>query len=94
VLMPETRDATWLWFQQNIERVLARMPEDSWGRMTFIGSAFCDTGKQAEVQAYFSDRIASLTGGPRNLAQTLEGIDLCMAKVQRHKPGMDTWLGQ
>jgi alanyl aminopeptidase len=94
VLMPETRDATWLWFQQNIERVLARMPEDSWGRMTFIGSAFCDTGKKAEVQAYFADRIDSLSGGPRSLAQTLEGIDLCMAKVQHHKPEMDAWLGQ
>lgn len=94
VLMSETRDATWLWFQQNIERILARMPEDSWGRMTFVGSAFCDTGKQAEVQAYFAERVDSLTGGPRSLAQTLEGIDLCMAKVQHHKPEMDAWLGQ
>ena len=28
--MPETRDATWLWFQQNIDRVLQRVPEESW----------------------------------------------------------------
>ena len=94
VLMPETRDATWLWFQQNMDRILPRMPEDRWGRMTFVGSAFCNTEKQAEVQAFFAERVNTLTGGPRSLAQTLEGIDLCVAKVEQHKPEMDAWLGQ
>jgi len=94
VMMPETRDATWIWFRDNIDRILERVPENSWGRMTFVGDAFCDTEKKAEVEAYFADRIDSLTGGPRNLAKTLEGIELCVAKVQQHKAGMDAWLGQ
>ena len=94
VMMPETRDATWSWFQENIDRILERIPEAGWGRVTFVGSAFCNTTKQAEVEAFFAGRIESLTGGPRNLAKTLEGIDLCVAKVQHHKAGMDTWLGQ
>lgn len=92
--MQETRDDTWLWFQQNFERILARIPEDSWGRMAFVGSTFCNTEKQAEVQAFFAERINTLTGGPRTLAQTLESIDLCVAKVQQHKSEMDAWLGQ
>ncbi len=92
--MHETRDATWLWFQQNIDRILQRIPEPSWGRMTFVGSSFCDTAKQAEVEAFFAERIRTLTGGPRNLAKTLEGIDLCLAKVGQHKAEMDAWLGQ
>lgn len=92
--MPETRDDTWAWFQLNMDRILLRIPEDSWGRMTFFGSAFCNTEKQAEVQAFFEDRISELTGGPRRLAQTLEGIELCVAKVQQHKTAMDEWLGQ
>ena len=94
VLMPETREATWLWFQQNIDRILPRIPEDSWGRMTFVGGEFCNTEQQAEVQAFFAGRINTLTGGPRSLAQTLEGIDLCVAKVRQHKSEMDIWLGQ
>ncbi|MGB5485965.1 MAG: M1 family aminopeptidase, partial [Lysobacterales bacterium] len=48
VLMPETRDTTWVWFQQNMDRILPRIPEESWGRMTFVGSAFCNTEKQVE----------------------------------------------
>jgi len=94
VIMPETRDATWPWFQQNMDRILPRFPENTWGRMTFVGNEFCDTEKQAEVQAFFAGRINTLTGGPRRLAQTLESIDLCVAKVQQHKTEMDIWLGQ
>ena len=94
VLMTETRDATWLWFQQNMDRILLRVPEARWGRMTFVGGEFCNSEKQTEVQAFFAERIKSLTGGPRSLAQNLEGIDLCVAKVQQHKSEMDTWLGQ
>ena len=93
-MMPETRDATWAWFQENMDRILPRIPEESWGYMAFVGSGFCNTEKQAEVQAFFDTRIESLTGGPRSLAQTLETIDLCTAKVQQHKTEMDAWLGQ
>ncbi len=42
VLMPETRDATWLWFQQNMDRILSRIPEEPWGRMTLVGREFCN----------------------------------------------------
>ena len=94
VTMPETRDATWDWFQQNMDRILPRVPEDSWGQMTFVGDAFCNTEKQTEVEAFFAERIESLTGGPRSLAQTLETIALCAAKVEQHKTEMDVWLGQ
>ena len=94
VMMPETRAATWDWFQQNMDRILPRVPEDSWGQMTFVGDAFCNTEKQAEVEAFFAERIESLTGGPRSLAQTLETIALCTAKVEQHKTEMDVWLGQ
>lgn len=93
-IMVETRDATWAWFQQNFDQILARVPEARWGRMTTVGSAFCDSGKQAEVESFFGERIGELTGGPRNLAKTLEGIDLCIAKVQHHQAEMEAWLGQ
>jgi alanyl aminopeptidase len=94
VFMKETRDGAWQWFQQNIDRVLQRVPEAGWGRLTAVGQAFCNAEKQAEVEAFFAGRVEDLTGGPRNLAKTLESIDLCIAKVQHHKSDMETWLGQ
>lgn len=92
--MQETRDATWLWFQQNMDRILERVPEHSWGQMTIIGRAFCNTEKKTEVQAFFAEHIDTMTGGPRTLAKTLEGIDLCVAKAGHHQADMNDWLGQ
>ena len=92
--MEETRDANWLWFQQNLDRILERVPEHSWGRMAIFGSTFCTIEKQAEVQAFFAERIDTMTGGPRTLAKTLEGIDLCVAKAGHHREDMNNWLGQ
>jgi alanyl aminopeptidase len=92
--MPETRDASWTWISQNLDSILARMPKPSWGQIAFVGRAFCDNGKRAEVETFFAERIDSLTGGPRNLAQALERVDLCIAKVERHRADMDAWLGQ
>jgi alanyl aminopeptidase len=93
-LMNETRERTWEWFKQNMDRILPRVPETAWGRMTFVGAAFCDEDKRKEVDAFFSERINNMTGGPRNLAKNLERIELCVAKVKAHKAGMDEWLGQ
>ena len=92
--MPETRDATWAWLQQNLDGIFTRMPEPSWGQITFVGSAFCDSAKRAEIETFFAERISNMTGGPRNLAKALERIDLCVAKVERHRADMDAWLGQ
>lgn len=92
--MPETRDATWAWLQQNLDGIFARMPEPSWGQIAFVGRAFCDSEKRAEVETFFAERISNMTGGPRNLAQSLERVDLCIAKVERHRADMDAWLGQ
>jgi alanyl aminopeptidase len=94
MFMRETRNTAWLWFRQNIDRILKRIPENYWGQIAFVGSAFCDTDKQAEVQTFFSDRIATLTGGPRTLAKALEGIELCVAKSEHHREEMIDWLGQ
>ena len=93
-MMVETRDATWEWFEQNIDKILERVPEARWGRMTTFGSAFCDAEKQTEIDDFFVGRIDEMAGGPRNLAKTLEGIDLCIARVQHHQAEMEAWLGQ
>ncbi len=94
MFMDETRDASWAWFEENMDQILERYPEDRWGRFAFYGTTFCNAEKKAAVQAFYADKIESLTGGPRTLANTLESIDLCMAKVQQHKPELDAWLGQ
>ena len=42
----------------------------------------------------FADRVKDYNGGPRTLAQTLEGIDLCIAARKSLTPELTAFLNQ
>ncbi len=44
-----------------------------------VGGTFCDAKRRDELDSFFRDRVKDYNGGPRALAQTLEGIDLCIS---------------
>ena len=54
------------------------------------------TPQQEEVAKFFlSGRVEKLPGGPRNLAQVLEGIDLCIASARpRRSRGLGEFLAR
>ena len=43
---------------------------------------------------FFQGRIEKLPGGPRNLAQTLETIDLCIASRTVQEPSVREFLSK
>ncbi len=87
-----TREATWAWVRENLDALVERLPEWSKGRASSYGSQFCDARHRAEVEAFFQPLVGELQGGPRTLATTLETIDLCIAKTQHHRPGLQEHL--
>jgi alanyl aminopeptidase len=93
---PETRELPFQFIQQNIEKLLALVPrevgEDFAAYLPSAGGAFCDATHRGEVQTFFADRVKSYTGGPRNLAQVLEEIDLCIAKRKALTPDLSSFL--
>ena len=93
---PETRDLPFQFVEQNIDKLLAVIPrevgEDYAATFPFVGGAFCDATHRAAVQTFFEDRVKTFTGGPRNLAQALEEIDLCMAKRKALAPELGAFL--
>ena len=95
---PETRDLPFQFVQQNIDQLLEVIPrevgEDFAANLPFVGGAFCDASHRAALQAFFEDRVKTYAGGPRNLAQTLEGIDLCIAQRQKLAPELAAFLQQ
>jgi alanyl aminopeptidase len=82
--MPETRQATWDWVKNHFEELRGRL-EDGAGRLPRIGGAFCSEQKAEEVETFFRQRAETLPGGPRTLANTLEEIRLCAARVETHR---------
>ena len=92
----ETRDLPFEFVKQHLNQLLARVPRDAGddyaANLPEVGSAFCDASHRAQVESFFSDRVKAYTGGPRTLAQTLEGIDQCIANRQKLTPELQAFL--
>jgi alanyl aminopeptidase len=93
---PETRELPFQFVQQNIDTLLTVIPrevgEDYAAVLPSVGRAFCDASHREAVQTFFQDRVKSFTGGPRNLAQVLEEIDLCIARRKALTPELEAFL--
>jgi len=93
---PETRELPFQFIQQNVDTLLTLVPrevgEDFAAFFPLAGGAFCDATHRAAVQTFFADRVKAYTGGPRNLAQVLEEIDLCIAKRAALAPDLAAFL--
>lgn len=68
---------------QNFDALVAKLPQDSlfqYGAiLVYFGGGLCEEGSRREVESFFGSRVPSYVGGAQNLAQVLEGIDLCLA---------------
>jgi alanyl aminopeptidase len=76
----ETRDATWAWFKEHLNGLIARLSARGAGFLPWVASSYCDKARVAEVSALFAPRIEELDGGPRNLASVTEAMELCAAQ--------------
>ncbi|MFY9550212.1 MAG: ERAP1-like C-terminal domain-containing protein, partial [Thermoanaerobaculia bacterium] len=84
--------AGWKFLQANYDAVIAKLPRESIGAVPYFGVGFCDAGRRKEVEEFFRTRVEKLPGGPRVLAQVLEGIDLCIAARAAQEPSVRAFL--
>ncbi|NNM13133.1 MAG: M1 family metallopeptidase [Gammaproteobacteria bacterium] len=88
----QQKDAAWNWFKQNFDGFIQRVSSFSQGRIPRIASGFCTAEDKLDVEKFFSPLIENVSGGPRSLAQTLESIDLCIAKANHHTPSVANYF--
>jgi alanyl aminopeptidase len=92
----ETRALPFEFVKNNLDALLAKLPRevgaDFAANLPEVGRAFCDAQHRAEVQSFFGERVKQYTGGPRNLMQTLESIDVCIARKNALEPEMSAFL--
>jgi alanyl aminopeptidase len=86
------RAALWEFVQPNFDAIVARMPRETTGQIAYVASGFCDAAKEKEAKSFLSGRVEKLPGGPRNLAQTMESIQLCIASRTAQEPGVGEFL--
>ncbi len=86
------RATLWDFVKKNYDAVVARMPRETTGQIAYVASGFCDAERAKDAKAFFESRIDKLPGGPRNLAQVLETIELCTAARAAQEPGVGEFL--
>ncbi len=89
-----TREHFYTYVKDHFDALMARMPHEVGGHMPSLGGAFCDTAHRQDVEAFFKDRAPQYPGGPKILAQTLEGVDLCIAQRESLQPGLTRFLSR
>jgi alanyl aminopeptidase len=79
---PELREAVWQWTKANFDPLAKRLGGDTFGALRLVGlpAGFCDEKHALDVEKFFSPKVAQLAGGPRALAETVEGIRLCATR--------------
>jgi len=92
----ESRKMPFEFVKQNLDALLKKLPREVGGDFAAdlprVGGGFCNAADRAELDAFFKPKVEQYTGGPRNLAQTLEGIDLCIARRQAAGPELAEFL--
>ncbi len=76
------RDAVWSFFRENEQAILARLPTSHRGGLPWLTSAFCTADDAAAIEAFFTPRIETWRGGPRQLSQVLDVVRICAALAE------------
>lgn len=84
--LPSHVPYAWAFVTKHFDAIVERLPRDFGAGFPSIGAAFCDDQKKPEVEAFFKERSTRFVGGPRVLAQSLEGMHLCSVYRARETP--------
>ena len=89
-----TRDRALQWLEQNFQAVLGRVGKGQMASLIQLGGRYCGESNKQRVQALFGPHAESLPGGPRRLANALESLDLCTARVAAHRAALAEFLAR
>ena len=93
-LSARTRDLGYEFVKQNWDALTTKLPTDRQADAPYVAADYCDSTHRQDVDPFFKDRSTKFTGGPRILAQVLEGIDLCIAYKQSQSASVADFLQQ
>jgi cytosol alanyl aminopeptidase len=89
---PVPREIVFEEVAHNFDRFASYLGDRSVAYLFTVGASFCDAKHRAEVQAAFGPRAEKILGGKRDLAQTLEAVDLCIAAKAVQESSISRYL--
>jgi aminopeptidase N len=82
---PATRNATWTWFTQHGEEVVAKLPAIYQPLLVRMGDRLCDPERRDAFEKFLGPRLAKVGVDALPLARETERINLCIALMNRHQ---------
>jgi alanyl aminopeptidase len=93
---PETRTLAFESLKAHFNEIMDKHPNvfgfDLGAFLPRVGEGFCDAQSRSDYAAFFEPKISRYEGAPRAYAQTLEGIDLCIARKQAQQGSVAAFL--
>lgn len=89
---PITRDATWTWFMQHGDEVIAKLPAIYQPFLVRVGDRFCDAERRDALEKFLGERLTKAGVDALPLNREVERITLCMALMKHHESGINTSL--
>ena len=93
---PATRRMPFEFVRDNLDALLKRLPREVGGDfaayLPMVGNGFCSASERTDLETFFKPKVDGYSGGPRILAQTLERIDLCIARRAALGPSLAEFL--
>ncbi len=91
---PRTRKIAYAFTKQHFDEISAKLPPAYRAYMAFFALPLCDDALKPELEAFLKPRIEPLDGGPRALAQAMEGLSLCAASRKAQQPAVEAFLSK
>ena len=92
----DTRAMQFEFIKRHFDEITAGHPNifgnDLGSFLPFSGGTFCDATSRDEFKAFFAPLADKYPGAPRNLAQVLEAIDLCIAGKVAQESSVEAFL--
>ncbi len=87
-----TRDKAWAWLEQHFDQLVARLSVEGAGFIPWLASPFCSDAMAQRAEAFFTPKLATLPGAPRNLAGVAEALRLCAARVNAQRDSVESFF--
>lgn len=83
---PSNQPYTWKFLTANFSQFEKILTPSQMANLPYLAGGLCDEQSSLELSNFFASRINQYEGGPRNLAESTELIDLCSARKKKLSP--------
>ncbi len=91
---PVSHDEVYGFVTAHLDEVIAALPFLVRPAIVRLAGFYCDADHRQELDTVFRPKVASLPGGDKELGETIEAMDLCIAKRAAVGPDVAAFLGK